>query len=649
MKKVSAREAEEYNRKITRRVLMLGGAQAAVIAVLAARMRHMQVEEAGDYQLLAEENRVNHVLLPPARGRITDRNGAILADNEPIYRATMVREGAGDVDEVLARLAKLIPIDDETLEKVRQDLRDLRPFVPVTVMDRLSWEEISTIALNAPALPGVTPEVGLSRVYPRGADFAHVVGYVGPVSDYDLGRIEDPDPLLQIPKFQIGKLGVESKMEDSLRGTAGVSRIEVNALGRKMRELNRQEGDAGDTLELTLSADLQGYATRRLAGESASAVVMDVTTGEIIAAASAPGFDPNKFVRGISTTDYKALTEDKYNPLTNKSVQGIYPPGSTFKMVTALAALDAAVIKPEETVYCPGHVDRSGRRFHCWKGSGHGDMDLVDSLSQSCDVYYYDVAERTTIDRISAMARRLGLGERHDLPMSAVAEGLTPSREWKLKNRKAEWLVGDTLNAGIGQGFVLASPLQLAVMTTRIATGLAIQPRLVRAINGVRVPVPEAAPLGIPDEHLRIIRRGMNGVINNRRGTAYGSRILAEDKLMAGKTGTSQVRNISTTERAEGVTSNNDLPWERRDHALFVAYAPVEAPKYACVVVIEHGGGGSAAAAPIARDILLQALYEGTPPLSAYPEGQRNEVRERQERLNRDTRQATGETGESPA
>ena len=642
--KRNPREVEEQNRRLTRRALLLGSGQAALMAVLAGRMHYMQVDQADQYQLLAEDNRISVRLLAPARGLITDRNGRILANNEQVYRVTLVREEAGDVDAVLERLQKLIPLDDEQLAKAREDIAKASPSAQVTVADRISWDDFARVASNAPSLPGISPEVGLSRIYPLGKDFAHVIGYVGPVSDYDLSKIENPNPLLQLPKFQIGKIGAEAKLEDDLRGEAGVKRIEVNARGRVMRELHREEGIPGATIELTIDADLQRYSEARLAGESAASVVIDVKNGEILSIVSSPSFDPNAFVRGISVADYKALTEDPYRPLADKSVQGIYPPGSTFKMVTALAALEAGVIKPEETVYCPGHVDKSGRRFNCWKGSGHGDMNLVESMMESCDVYYYDVAERATIARISAMAKRLGIGVRHDLPMSAVSEGLAPSREWKKKNRNTDWYVGDTLNTGIGQGFVLASPMQLAVMTARVATGLAIEPRLVRSVNGQRVPEQVAPSLGIDEEHLRAVRRGMNSVINSRRGTAYASRIEDEDKKLAGKTGTSQVRNISTTERAEGVTQNNDLPWEQRDHALFVSFAPVDNPRYACVVVVEHGGGGSAVAAPIARDIILQALYQGTPPLEAYPSNQRSTIRERQSQINSVIEQAQNDT-----
>jgi penicillin-binding protein 2 len=377
---------------------------------------------------------------------------------------------------------------------------------------------------------------------------------------------------------------------------------------------------------LTLDAALQNYARIRMGEESASAVVMDVETGDLLAVASAPSFDPNLFVRGISNTDFRALMDNDHRPLSNKAVQGAYPPGSTFKMVTALAALEAGVITPQTTVRCPGHYDAGGRRFHCWKRGGHGAVNLEKSLSESCDVYYYDISQRVGIDAIAAMAERLGLGIRHDLPMSAIAEGLNPNRQWKSEKRGQEWRIGDTINASIGQGYVLSSPLQLAVMTARLATGRAVVPRLVKAVDGAEVPVVPAEPLGLGAENLREVRRGMWAVTNSQSGTAFSSRSVEQASLIAGKTGTSQVRNISTAERARGVLRNDQLPWNRRDHALYVAYAPVDAPRLAISVVVEHGGGGSGVAAPIARDILLFALYGGVPPLAAYPAAQRNRI-----------------------
>ncbi|MBK0329698.1 penicillin-binding protein 2 [Rhodobacteraceae bacterium F11138] len=630
------KELDNTQGKLTRRTLMLGMAQLGFIGVLGMRMRHMQVEQADQFRLLAEENRINLRLIPPARGELFDRNGKVLAQNSPSYRIIIVREDAGDVDKVIRDLSRLVELDDEDLNRAMAEMRRSPPFLPITLADQVSWNEISKVAVNAPALPGITPEVGLTRDYPRGADLAHVVGYVGPVSDYDLSQITDPEPVLRIPRFQIGKVGLEAKREDVLRGKAGAKRVEVNATGRIMRELDRREGKSGADLQLTVDADLQGYVQARLGNESAAAVVMDCETGDLRAICSSPSFDPNLFVRGISVADYRGLTSDPYRPLANKTVQGTYPPGSTFKMVTGLAALEAGLVGSGDTVWCPGYLEISGRRFHCWKRGGHGHTDLNASLKRSCDVYYYDIALKVGIDKISEMAKRLGLGVRHDLPMSAVAEGLAPNRAWKERVHSDAWRIGDTANSSIGQGYMLASPLQLAVMSARIATGRAVSPRLVKSINGVEQPSGAGDSLGLNENNLRQIRRGMYDVSNNRRGTAYRNRIIAEEYRMAGKTGTSQVRNITKAERAAGVIHNRDLPWERRDHALFVCFAPFDNPKYAVSVVVEHGGGGSTAAAPIARDVMLQALYEGTPPLSAYPKGDRNRIQAQQEQLHRD-------------
>ncbi|OIP82035.1 MAG: penicillin-binding protein 2 [Rhodobacterales bacterium CG2_30_65_12] len=629
----SPADTEKSARRITRRGLLLGAAQLGFAGVLVARMRYMQLEQADEYRMLADRNRINIRLLPPARGLIYDRKGVLVAGNEQNYRIVMTREDAGDPKAVLDRLGKLIWLDPDEIEKVLSEMARRSPFVPVTVADRVSWQDVAEVAVNTPALPGVNPEVGLSRVYPLGSDFAHITGYVGPVSDYDLDRIDDPDPLLQIPRFQIGKSGIEAAFEPRLRGSAGTSRVEVNAVGRVMRELGRQEGVPGANIQLTVNHSLQNFCEARMAGESAAAVVMDPRNGDILALASAPTFDPNKFVRGITTKDYNALLEDPYRPLPNKASQGIYPPGSTFKMMTALAALDAGLIKLDDSFTCRGYVEVSGRRFHCWNRGGHGRVDLIRSLRESCDVYYYELSQIVGIEKISAMARKFGLGVRHDVPLSSVAEGVMPTKDWKLESGKGDWLIGDTLNATIGQGYVLASPLQLAVMTARIASGTRIEPRLVRAVDGVEQPVRGLEPLDLDPLHLAAVRQGMYEVVNGNRGTGGSSRVVAEGVRMAGKTGTSQVRNITTAERARGVTSNNDLPWDRRDHALFVGYAPHDAPEIAVSVLVEHGGGGSTAAAPIARDVLLAALYDDVPPLSAYPTAQRNTIRSRFEGL----------------
>ncbi|HUF55366.1 MAG TPA: penicillin-binding protein 2 [Thermohalobaculum sp.] len=610
--------------KLTRRGFVLLGVQLAVAGGLAWRMRQLQLVEHDTYHLLAEENRINLRLIAPARGEIFDRHGAPLALNSQNYRVVMVREQAKEPEEMLNRLGYIIDLPGHQRDKALKEMASKSSFVPVPVAEHLSWREFAAVNANAPALPGVQPEVGMSRFYPNGHGTCHVVGYVGRVSERDIETEEQErgavDPLLTLPEFQMGKTGVERARELELRGTAGNRRIEVNAGGRVVRELGRTEGEPGADLQLTLDLDLQQYALDRLNGESAAVVVMDVRTGDLLALASYPTFDPNLFVTGISYKDYAAYREDKYRPLHNKWANGLYPPGSTFKMMVAMTGLHHGIIKPGASVFCNGGYNLGNRRFHCWKKGGHGHVAMLQSLAQSCDVYYYDLAKRCGIDNIAAMCNRFGLGVDHEVDFPSLKAGLIPTQEWKKRVKDDGWRQGDTLNSGIGQGFVLTSPFELALMTARLASGKALRPRLVRARGGVPLPVEEPPALDIDPEHLGIVQRGMFEVVQG--GTAYRSRIADPANQMAGKTGTSQVRNITRAERARGVTRNDQLPWERRDHALFICYAPFEAPKYAVSVIVEHGGGGSATAAPIARDVMVRALYGPNPPASAFPGGE---------------------------
>ena len=623
--KRNAQDITLSSRRVSRRGLILGGVQLGIGALVLGRMRYLQVDQADEFLLLAEENRIKVRLIAPERGVIYDRNGIELAGNEQIYRVSMIRQDADDADAVIANLRGLVKLDEEVLQRALREM-DRRPHQSVTLADRLTWDELSMISVNVPALSGITPEVGLSRSYPMGPDYAHVIGYVGSVSERDIEDAENPDPLLLTPQFQIGKIGVEQRLEDDLRGRAGAMRVEQNAAGRIMRELGRTESGPGADVQLTIDAGLQNFTQARLGTESASAVVMDVLNGDIVAAVSSPSYDPNMFVSGISVPDYSGLRDNDRRPLHNKIVQGLYPPGSTFKMAVIMAAMEAEVITPDEQIYCGGYINVSNRRFHCWKRGGHGNVDMAKSLRESCDIYYYEMAQRTGIDNIARMARRLGLGIAHDIEMTSISEGLIPDRDWKRTRRGEDWYVGDSLNAAIGQGYVLTSPLQLAVMTARIASGLEVNPRMVRSVGGVARPSGVQGPLDLPRSWLDRARDGMFQVVNAPKGTAGGSKFDLAGMKWAGKTGTSQVRNITTAERAKGVISNEDLPWDRRDHALFVGYGPYENPRYSVSVVVEHGGGGSTVAAPIARDIMLYALNNGMPPLDAYPSRDREKV-----------------------
>ena len=542
--------------------------------------------------------------MPPPRGTIVDRYGRALAVNQENYRVTLVAEQVNDINTMLDTLSGIISLEDYERHRILREVRRRRGFVPVTVRENLDWRDVSRIEVNAPDLPGLSIEVGQSRQYPFAEDFAHVLGYVSAVSEKEVTG----DPLLELPGFKVGKNGVERVFDLNLRGKAGNTQVEVNAVGRVIRELSRQEGQPGVDLRLTIDRDLQKLAADRLKEEkSASAVILDIHNGDVLALSSVPGFDPNEFVTGLSSKTWRRLINDPYAPLTNKAISGLYAPGSTFKMVVALAALEARIVAPDHRVFCRGHTQLGNARFHCWKRHGHGWQDMYDAHQNSCDVYFYDIAKRIGIDRIAAMATRFGLGTKTGIELPSEKGGVIPTRAWKKALIGTAWQQGETLISGIGQGFILTTPLQLAVMTARIANGgKAVLPRLIRAaeVDG-KEEEPVFKDLGISKRSLDVVREGMNRVTNVQQGTAYRARISEEGMEMSGKTGTAQVRRISKAERDTRVLKNHERPWRERDHALFVGYAPSDNPRYAVSVIVEHGGGGSKVAAPIARDLLL--------------------------------------------
>lgn len=597
-----------------RRAALLLGGKMLLLGGLGARLYYLQVVESERYKMLAEENRINFRLLPPPRGFITDRNGDYLAINIQNYRLVLVPEqakDAGGVEATLVKLSRLIDLPDHDLKRVLREVKRRRAFVPITVRENLSWEEVSRIGVNAPELPGVNIDVGQTRHYPYGPNMAHVIGYVGAVSEKELAASEDP--LLELPGFRIGKNGIEKAYDQALRGTAGTSQVEVNALGRVIRELRRQEGQPGHEVRLTLDMRLQDFIGERLKGEkAASVVVMDVHTGAVRALVSIPSYDPNAFSEGLRTEEWRALVNNPYHPLTNKAIAGQYSPGSVFKMAVALAALENGVSR-DHRVFCPGHMELGDRRFHCWKRWGHGEMDMVSAIEESCDVWFYDVARRVGVDRIAAMAKRLGLGERTGIDLVGERAGLIPTRAWKRAALGQPWHMGESLVVGIGQGYVLTTPLQLAVSTARLVNGgKAVTPHLtLNHYDGAVVRSRErtAFPdVGIPEAHLAVMREAMDAAVNGERGTARASRLRGVEAEMGGKTGTSQVRRITQAERDAGLRDDDEIAWRLRDHALFAGYAPAHDPRYVVSVVVEHGGGGSTAAAPIARDVLEEVL-----------------------------------------
>lgn len=602
-----SRDYERY-RQFSRRAFLLGAGQGALITALLGRLYYLQFIEGEKYTTLAEDNRINVRLVIPPRGEIRDRYGKLMAGNRRDFRLSFIPEQADNAKNVIDNLAAVFKLNDEEYQRINKEMKKKRSFIPVMVRDNLTWDEVAMMELNNPDFPGAHIEAGQTRHYPYGEATAHVLGYVAPVSESELQKAQEneTDPMMQLPDFRIGKKGIEKTYDLEMRGMAGASQFEVNAYGRVIRELATEKGKPGRGLLTTLDIDVQRLAMERLKGQSGSVIALDAFTGEVYVLASAPGFDPNSFNNGISTKYWEELLNNQRVPLTNKAIAGQYAPGSTFKVVTALAALEHGVYTPSHSVYCPGYYQLGNNRFHCWKREGHGTLGMVSAITESCDVYFYEIAQKLGVDRIADVAMRLGLGEVVGVDIPGEKKGLIPTRRWKEKALKSNWQLGESLIAAIGQGYVLATPIQLAVMAAHLVNGgYKITPRIVmpdESGNGEKPPLGES--IKISDRNLKIILAGMEGVTTGATGTARGAQIHEEGLEMAGKTGTSQVRRITMAERATGVRKNEDLPWLQRDHALFMGYAPIGSPKFVCSVVVEHGGGGSAVAAPIARDVL---------------------------------------------
>ena len=608
---------------LTRRAALVAGGQSLLLATLAGRLYYLQVREADKYATLADEQRINLRLLAPPRGRIVDRFGVPLATNRQNYRVTLIADQVADVDATLNAVAMLVPVSESDRRRVLREIRRKHSFVPVSIRENLSWDEMSRIEVNAPELVGVSIEQGLTRDYPLGDMASHVLGYVAAVAEKDLTG----DPLLELPDFRIGKNGAEKQHDLELRGNAGTAQVEVNAFGRVMREISRDEGSPGKEIALTLDAEIQQFAAQRCIAEgSVACVAMDALTGEIMAMVSTPGYDPAAFSAGLTSAMWNGLLQDPLNPLSNKTVSGTYAPGSTFKPMVALAALEFG-ISPETRVTCPGHFQLGNSVWHCWKPQGHGTLDMHGGIQHSCDVYFYEMSRRLGIDRFAAMAKRFGLGATLGIDMPGEKAGLIPTRDWKLATYGIPWQPGENISCGIGQSYITTTPLQLATMVSRLATGKRVVPRLTRE-SGIMKPdqglfEPAFEAMGVPQKDLKVVLDGMNSVVNEPGGTAYAARIKDPAMAMGGKSGTAQVRHITAAEHEHGVRKARQVPWIERDHALFVSFAPVTAPRYVCAVVVEHGGesagGGSAVAAPICADILVE--LQRRDPARRVPDG----------------------------
>ena len=565
----------------TRRAMVVGGLQAGIGAMLVARMGWISVAENEKYNLLSESNRVNLTLIPPRRGWILDRNGKPLANNRTDFRVDLIPERVTDPERTIGSLARLLSLTSDDIDRIKTDLDKSAGFRPVQVAEKLSYDQFAAVSVRLPDLPGVAPSQGFSRYYPAGATVGHLLGYVGAASAKDFE--ERKDPLLITPGFKVGKDGLEKSFDRELTGKPGAKRVEVTARGKIVQELTTRPDTPGNPIKLTIDAGLQEYAGRRLATQSGSVVVIDCHNGDVLAMASMPSFDPNSFSEGIGRLEWEMLSKDDHIPLRNKTLQGLYPPGSTVKPMVALALLEAG-ISPADTVNCSGAIRVGNTLFHCHKRRGHGTVNMRTGIAQSCDIYFYQMAQRIGMDRIASMARRVGMGQKFPLPFPSQSYGTVPDPAWKLQKYGQKWQVYDTVNATIGQGYMLINPLQMAVMAARLATGRQLMPNF---IFGAERPAP--VPVGVAEQHLVTIRDAMNAVVNGG-GTGGAARSSIPGVLIAGKTGTAQVRRITMAERAGGVRGNAGLPFKLRDHALFQGFAPFDNPRFAVACIIEHGG-----------------------------------------------------------
>lgn len=584
-----------------RRTLFVSGAQASLVSILAMRLSYLQIFKHKEYASQSNSNSVKPMIKPAGRGIVLDRKGRALVENEINYRLYLYLEDKKNVENLVGNLVEVLDLSAKERLSLLKKVRRAKRRSMISLIDSLTFDDMARIEVNSYRLAGASIESEFVRRYPFAEETAHFLGYVAAPSGRE---IKERDKLLYLhPSFRIGKTGLERSYERHLRGKYGVKYVEVNALERPIRTISVQEPKEGAALDLTIDLDLQKFATKKLLGKAASTVVMDVKTGEILSYVSTPTFDGNRFVEGVSQEYWDKLRNDARHPMNNRVISAIYPPGSTFKLMTALAALEAG-LDPLKKYRCNGHFDSGKRRFHCWEAKGHGEVDMVEGIMKSCNVYFYNIAQQIGMERISKMARRFGYGERVGVGLYGENSGNVPDDKWKRKVFGRGWVGGDTLNSAIGQGFVLATPIQMALAAARVANGgVAIEPYLVKNYKAQEQFERLRGDLLVKKEYLDIVKEGMSRVVNDKDGTAYYRRIWKRGFEMAGKTGTSQVISKREKEmsRAEMMS---DLT---RNHAIFVGFAPVVDPKYAVSVVVEHGGSGSGAAAPVGRDLLLRA------------------------------------------
>ena len=593
---------------INRRMFIIVAAKVIVFTGIIGRLFTLQINESKKYLTLSDKNRVREWKLPPERGEFYDYFGKLIAGNQKVYQLHLIPEQVENFKSLSARLKNILELSDDEYSRILKKKDEIKPWETLIVSENLDWKQFAKVNNYLHELTGVKPVLSVSRYYPYKENLTHIIGYVNQATVEDLENSEQIKSKF-VPGLKVGKTGLEKTFENELIGTNSIERYEVNAYGKRISQLEFQKGDKGKNIILTIDADIQNLCNQLLANKAGSISIMNIFSGEIIAMHSSPSFDPNLFLFGINQDDWQLIRNNPMNPLVNKTISGQYSPGSTIKPIVALSALENKIINKDFKVFCKGKIESYGQTYHCWKKEGHGSVDLKEAMKQSCDTYFYEISRLLGVDRLSVTAKKFGLGNKIvENLFDNEKNGLIPSTQWKKNNLGKNWLLGETMITGIGQGYIQTTPLQLCLMTAQIANGgYKIQPKII-VDNKKQNLLPESSETLFQDQkNIKLIQETMFSSVNEVRGTSYSSRINDPKYQFAGKTGTAQVKRITKLDR-ELDLDTAEIPYEERDHALYIAFGPYKSPQYAMSIIVEHGGSGSSAAAPIAKELFKMVI-----------------------------------------
>ena len=593
---------------INRRMFIIVAAKVIVFTGIIGRLFTLQINESKKYLTLSDKNRVREWKLPPERGEFYDYFGKLIAGNQRVYQLHLIPEQVENFKSLAARLKNILELSDDEYSRILKKKDEIKPWETLIVSENLDWKQFAKVNNYLHELTGVKPVLSVSRYYPYKENLTHIIGYVNQATVEDLENSEQIKSKF-VPGLKVGKTGLEKTFENELIGTNSIERYEVNAYGKRISQLEFQKGDKGKNIKLTIDADIQNLCNQLLANKAGSISIMNIFTGEIIAMHSSPSFDPNLFLFGINQDDWQLIRNNPMKPLVNKTISGQYSPGSTIKPIVALSALENKIINKDFKVFCKGKIESYGQTYHCWKKEGHGSVDLKEAMKQSCDTYFYEISRLLGVDRLSVTAKKFGLGNKIlENLFNNEKTGLIPSTQWKKNNLGKNWLLGETMITGIGQGYIQTTPLQLCLMTAQIANGgYKIQPKIIVDNEKQNLVSESFEPLFKDKKNIKLIQETMFSSVNEVRGTSYSSRISDPKYQFAGKTGTAQVKRITNLDR-ELDLDTAEIPYEERDHALYIAFGPYKSPQYAMSIIVEHGGSGSSAAAPIAKELFKMVI-----------------------------------------